>query len=401
MRPRNAPYTAKIHRDVYLTYRRSSSQSEGRWGVRVYLRDGKYTVASLANADDTRDADGSLVLNFDQAQQLARTVANGMVRGNRQTLTPVTVNDAINDYLEYKRDRIKSFDHTRYVAEAHIKPKLGRLKISELTTTGLRKWHESNAKAPARLRGENVRKHSTSDVEAVRKRRATANRILTVLKAALNHAFRYEESIESDTAWRRVEPFAGVNAPRVRFLTVGEAKRLINSADLYLRPLIRAALLTGARYGELTKLDVADYDAASGTIYISDSKSGQPRDVPLTEEGQEFFEEISAGRKRDQRMFLRENAEPWGKSNQARLLKRAADKAMLPDVSFHILRHTYGSFLAAKGVPLQVIAAALGHADTRTTHKHYAHLRSDYVADTIRANLPTLSKEKPKIRQLR
>ena len=100
MGPRNAPYTAKIGRDVYLTYRRSRSQSEGRWGVRAYLRDGKYTVASLATADDTRNADGSLVLDFDQAQQLARTVANGMVRGNRQTLTPVTVNDAINDYLE-------------------------------------------------------------------------------------------------------------------------------------------------------------------------------------------------------------------------------------------------------------------------------------------------------------
>ena len=97
------------------TYRRSGRQSEGRWGVRAYLGDGKYEVASLATADDVRDADGSLILDFDQAQQIARTVANGMVKGNRHTLTPVTVNDVTNDYLEYKRDRIKSFDHTRYV----------------------------------------------------------------------------------------------------------------------------------------------------------------------------------------------------------------------------------------------------------------------------------------------
>jgi hypothetical protein len=43
-----------------------------------------------------------------------------------------------------------------------------------------------------------------------------------------------------------------------------------------------------------------------------------------------------------------------------------------------------------KGVGLSVIAAQLGHADTRMTEKHYAHLAPSYVADTIRAHFPTL-----------
>ncbi|MGH6933868.1 MAG: tyrosine-type recombinase/integrase, partial [Dongiaceae bacterium] len=59
-------------------------------------------------------------------------------------------------------------------------------------------------------------------------------------------------------------------------------------------------------------------------------------------------------------------------------------------VSFHILRHSHGSMLAMQGVPLPVIAKQLGHADTRMTEKHYAHLSPNYVADTIRANFPTL-----------
>lgn len=46
--------------------------------------------------------------------------------------------------------------------------------------------------------------------------------------------------------------------------------------------------------------------------------------------------------------------------------------------------------LAMKGVPMGVIAAQLGHADTRMTEKHYAHLAPSYVADTIRAALPSL-----------
>jgi integrase len=39
---------------------------------------------------------------------------------------------------------------------------------------------------------------------------------------------------------------------------------------------------------------------------------------------------------------------------------------------------------------MSVIAEQLGHADTRMTEKHYAHLAPPYVADTIRAHFPTL-----------
>lgn len=41
-------------------------------------------------------------------------------------------------------------------------------------------------------------------------------------------------------------------------------------------------------------------------------------------------------------------------------------------------------------VPMGVIAAQLGHADTRITDYHYAHLPPGYVADTVRAALPLL-----------
>ena len=59
-----------------------------------------------------------------------------------------------------------------------------------------------------------------------------------------------------------------------------------------------------------------------------------------------------------------------------------------PAVSFHVLRHTHGSTLAMRGVPMGVIAEQLGHADTRMTEKHYA--TASYVADTIRSHFPTL-----------
>ena len=53
--------------------------------------------------------------------------------------------------------------------------------------------------------------------------------------------------------------------------------------------------------------------------------------------------------------------------------------------------NTHGSHLAMAGVPMGVIAAQLGHADTRMTEKHYAHLAPSYIAQTIRANFPVLN----------
>jgi hypothetical protein len=40
------------------------------------------------------------------------------------------------------------------------------------------------------------------------------------------------------------------------------------------------------------------------------------------------------------------------------------------------------------GVPLNVVAHNLGHADTRMTEKHYAHLAPSYIAETIRRLTP-------------
>jgi integrase len=103
------------------------------------------------------------------------------------------------------------------------------------------------------------------------------------------------------------------------------------------------------------------------------------------------FSTLTAGRKGDARIFLRNDGKPWGTSHQQRPLAEACARARIsPAVSFHILRHSHGSTLAMCGVPMGVIAAQLGHSDTRMTEKHYAHLAPSYVADTIRANFPNL-----------
>jgi integrase len=219
-------------------------------------------------------------------------------------------------------------------------------------------------------------------------RRASANRVLTILRAALNQAFR-DGKVASDAPWRTVKPFREVDAPRLRYFTKGEVTRLINAAQGDFRDLVKAALFSGCRYGELTRLRVGDFNPDSGTVFVGQSKSGKARHVVLTDEGRKFSEILTAGRPGDVLMLTRADGRAWGSSHQIRPMIEACRAASIAGGSFHILRHTAASHLVMAGVPLNVVAQNLGHADTRMTEKHYAHLASSYVAETIRKFAPT------------
>ena len=189
-----------------------------------------------------------------------------------------------------------------------------------------------------------------------------------------------------------MKPFRAVETARVRYLSEAECVRLVNACEPAFRNLVRGALLTGCRYSELTAMHVADFNADAGVVTVRESKAGKPRHVVLTDEGQRLFATLTAGKLGTRSDFRRvHDGGVWGKSHQLRPMLEACARAKIkPAVSFHVLRHTHGSTLAMRGVPMGVIAEQLGHADTRMTEKHYAHLAPSYVADTIRAHFPTL-----------
>jgi integrase len=393
LKPRKAPYWRAIDRGAHLGYRKG--KDGGSWVARFRRPDRTYETEVIGKADDAMDADGIDVLDFSAAQTKARTWCEDRAAG-RQVVT-YTVGHALDDYLASYARRGKGENEVKRRVERDIRPEFGETVAAELTTQAIRKWHEKiSATAPGRRKA----KHSQAkpvkladDPDVRRRRQATANRTLTILKAALNHAF-HDGHVQSDEAWRRVKPFKNVDVPRVRYISTDEATRLINACDPDFRNLARAALFTGCRYGELIAAEVCDFNPDNGALLIRFTKNGRPRHVPITEGGIRFFERLTAGRKGSERLFLREDGQPWGKSHQRRRLLEASKRAKIePAVTFHILRHSYGSWLAMRDVSMGAIANALGHADTRITERHYAHLSPDYVADTVRANLPALDIE--------
>ena len=401
------PIGGRWTKGLHLGYRRRSEG--GSWTSRRRNPLGKYVETKLGAADDMQDANGLTFLDYWQAQAAARTwdTEQGRLEEGLDPKTGLsadeapgdyTVADAMRDYLAHYARHGKAMSATKTAVDAHILPSLKQMLVAKLSARRIAEWHHKLADSPARLRnkkGEEVRyRKAPVTADAKRGRRATANRLLTILKAALNHAWK-EGKAASDSAWRRVKPFREVSASNVRYLTDAECKRLVNGCDPAKHPgfreLVQAALLTGCRYGELTALECADYNPDAGTLAIRVSKAGKVRYVTLTDEAKRFFEHMTAGQSRNQRIFRRPDGGVWRKNLQHRPLAEACKVAKIsPAITFHILRHTHGSLLAMKGVPMRVIADQLGHADTRMTEKHYAHLSPSYVAETIRANFPPL-----------
>jgi integrase len=392
LKPRGKPYWRAIERGLHLGYRRLKGKA-GTWWARHYLGNQEYEIERAGDADDLSDADGVAILSYWQAQTKARESMVARAHSAAGKNAPLRVRDAVEEYLEWLETNRKSAYDARRRAEAFIYPKLGAIECQALTADMLRKWHAGISREPPRLRtakGQRQRHRAFDgdDENAVRRRRASANRILAVLKAALNRAWR-EGKVPSDTAWRRVEPFHDVDAARVRYLTVAEAKRLINSCAPQFRPLVQAALQTGARYGELIRLKVHDFNPDTGTLAIQRSKSGKARHVILTDEGAALFTELSAGRSGHELLLKRTGGEPFRASHQNRPMIEACERAKIkPRISFHGLRHTWASLAVMGGVPLLVVAKNLGHADTRMVEKHYGHLAPSYIADAIRAGAP-------------
>jgi integrase len=390
--PRGMPYYQSLDQKLHLGYRRIRGKS-GTWWARHYLGEQRYAVEPIGVADDQSPADGVEILNFWQAQDKARARMAGRTLGNGKTIEPLTVKDACEHYLEWLETNRKAAYDARRRAEAFIYPALGEIECSALTANLLEKWHVGLAKAAPRVRTApgKAQQHRplNGDDDEVRRRRASANRILVILRAALNRAWRAGK-IPSDSEWRRVELFGAVGAARIRYLTVAEAGRLVNGCHPEFRPMVQAALATGCRYGELCRLTVADFNPDSGTLAIRHSKSGKPRHVVLTEEGAAFFRELSVGQSGHELMLRRANGEPFRKSHQAKPMIEACERARIkPRISFHGLRHSWASLAVMGGVPLMVVARNLGHSTTRMVEQHYGHLSASFVSDAIRAGAPT------------
>jgi integrase len=390
-------YWATISPGLSVGYRRPKSGGSGTWRCRILL-DGKEPHSNVGTADDYADADGHTTLTFHQAQDRCREIAARERQPAHKKAADVTVGEVVTRYLEqYLKNGGKSGSQAKSTIDKYITGTVGNIiignvMVSELTPAVLKNWQSAIATTAPTGRGGKPLAGWEPTQENLRKRKDTANRVRTVLIAALNWGYVHE-LIADDTAWRKTKPFNAVDQPIIQFVGADDCVRLLNACGGDFRQLVRAGLLTGARYGELIALKVGDVHLDKRFIQIVEAKGGKPRTITLNQEGIKFFDGMTQGKDHDDLVFTREDGKAWGKSHQTRRFADALKRAGLSsDFSFHDLRHSYASMLIQAGVPIEVISDLLGHADTRITLRHYAHLVDSVRQDAV-AKLPSFGME--------
>ncbi|MFV3129254.1 tyrosine-type recombinase/integrase [Niveispirillum sp. KHB5.9] len=369
------PVFVRIGDGLSLGYRRNATA--GTWVMRIADGAGGYKTKAMGSADDFADADGVNVLTFWEAQDRARALAAPSA-GFTEAPVLLTVKAAVDTYLERLETKNPATARdTRQRLAKHVLPKLGGVLVKELTKTQIERWQAGM-----------VRKGP--DTETVRRSKDTANRVLSMLRAALNLAAADAAHGLSDAAWRHVKAFPRVGAPREVHWTGEQVAELIDAASPEFADLIRAGFLTGARYGELAGADVRDFDAAGGVLTIRQGKTGA-RAIILHREAVQFFEGATVGRDGDEPLIPRAGGARWGKSHQHRPMKAALLAAALdPDGTFYALRHSYISRAIEGGVPLTVIAENCG-TSIRMIEKTYGKVLAAKRREFLERGAPSLA----------
>lgn len=157
--------------------------------------------------------------------------------------------------------------------------------------------------------------------------------------------------------------------------------------DQWLKDLIRVAVATGLRRSELLNLRFEDIDFQHGILHVRNrdrerTKSGHERSVKLVGGALQVLRRRYAEWEEGGRVFVDVNGTPIKPDRATKRFKFFVRKAKLPNrerLNFHSLRHTAGSWLAMKGVPMAVIRDIIGHSSTQIT-EIYSHATSAAAA---------------------
>ena len=227
---------------------------------------------------------------------------------------------------------------------------------------------------------------------AERKSSRAAKAAKAVLSSALRDAMRlgviHSNPVAAvKTATYKPAPITVWTAAEVmRFVQTTEAGRCWYHALFYV------ALATGARMGELFALQWSDLDGGVLSITRTVSGVGSDRTVgePKTRAGNRrltlgsdslavidhhrlMLDLVGQPTGGDALMFPSDAGGPLNHSNTRRALHAWADRAEVPRIRPHDLRHTYASMAIAGGMTPPDLARQLGHADAAFTLKRYVH----------------------------
>ena len=167
--------------------------------------------------------------------------------------------------------------------------------------------------------------------------------------------------------------------PRNRILVNDEESRLLKACELsstrYLKPMVEFSIETAIRQGELLKLRYEHFDRRRMTIYIPETKNGEPRTIPLSKKAIGIIESLP--RRLDGKIF------PLTKDVLGKRWYVALKKAKISNFRWHDLRRTGVSMWFERGLSVPSVQVMSGHKDPRVLLNTYTKLNPEKIAKEI------------------
>lgn len=322
-------------------------------------------------------------LTVDEARSLAKRALSQVHAGSDPAVdralsrAEMTVAEVCDLYLaegcETKKASTLVTDRSRI--ERHIKPLLGKKRISEVTRFDVERFMRDVASGKTAV-DEKTGKFGRAIVEGGK---GAASRTVGLLGGIMS--FVVGRGLREDNPVKGVKRYPDQKGEA--FLSLSQLNQLgatlslleAEGANPSAVAIIRLLAFTGARKSEIASLRWSEVDAERGYLRLGDSKTGAkviPIGAPALEvlasvphvEAKEYVFPASRGTGHFQ-----------GVEKVWRIVRKAAGFGSL---RLHDLRHSFASVGLARGDALSVIGAILGHADVKTTSR-YAHLADDPV----------------------
>lgn len=246
---------------------------------------------------------------------------------------------------------------------AHFLPHFGARPLDEITKSDIVRYLNFRRAQMTASPGHKTRRRISE---------STVRRERGLLQAI------FERAIEEGHDFRN--PFRGIkrgkDKPRTRVLSLDEEARLLDTLHPRFERFTRFALGTGARLDEVRNIDPdRDINWQDGTVHVI-GKFRKERDIPMQPDAQAALaEQIEA------------EGRLW-KQNPQRLrevLAQGAERAKIPRITPHALRHTFGTRWLQAGGDIYKLSKILGHSSVAVTEAHYAHLLKEDLVEASRA----------------
>lgn len=193
-----------------------------------------------------------------------------------------------------------------------------------------------------------------------------------------------------------MNPCDMIKSPKIEkklpvYLTIEEIDKLFNirlnkPIDYRNKAMLELLFATGTRISELTSLTLSQINFEESIIKVM-GKGKKERIIPIANNALNYLKVYIYNyreylvKNTSEYVFLNKNGEKISRQGFFKILKKMAqDSGINKNISPHVLRHSFATYLLNNGVDLRVIQELLGHENLETT-EIYSHLTSQKIKD--------------------